>query len=242
MSGSEPERLQKVLAHAGLGSRRAVEDLIRAGRIKVNGQRAELGRRIDPEKDAVEVDGTLYPLKADLAYYLLNKPEGVVSTSDDPEGRTTVIDLVDVPTRVWPVGRLDRDTEGAILLTNDGELTQRISHPRYGFPKTYLAEMQGVVGKPVVHRLAKGVELEDGFTAPAQVKVLGRSPGSTLVELTIKEGRNRQVRRMGEAVGHPVLRLVRSSLGPLSLGRLKPGSFRKLGTAEIRELYRAVDL
>lgn len=242
MSSTEPERLQKVLAHAGLGSRRAVEDLIRAGRIKVNGKRAELGQRVDPDADEVSVDGTLYPLKADLAYYLLNKPEGVVSTSDDPEGRTTVLDLVDVTTRVWPVGRLDRDTEGAILLTNDGELTQRISHPKYGFPKTYLAEMQGVVGKPVVNRLAKGVELEDGRTAPAVVKVLGRAPGSTLVELTIKEGRNRQVRRMGEAVGHPVIRLVRSSLGPLSLGRLKPGSFRRLGTAEIRALYRVVDL
>lgn len=242
MSQTEPERLQKVLAHAGLGSRRVVEDMIRSGRIRVNGQRAELGRRIDPSKDEVEVDGSLYPLRSDLVYYFLNKPIGVVSTSDDPEGRTTVLDLVDVEARVWPVGRLDLDTEGAMLLTNDGDLTHRMSHPSFDFPKTYLAEMQGVVGKPVINRLQKGVELEDGMTRPAEVKVLGRAPGSTLVELTIREGRNRQVRRMAEAVGHPVIRLVRNSLGPLSLGRLKPGSFRRLGTSEIVQLYRAVGL
>lgn len=242
MSDQGPERLQKVLAHAGLGSRRAVEDMIRAGRIRVNGQRAELGRRVDPHKDEVEVDGSLYPLRSDLVYYLLNKPVGVVATSEDPERRTTVLDLVEVDPRIWPVGRLDLDTEGAILLTNDGDLTHRLTHPSFGVPKTYLAEMQGVVGKPVIRRLATGVALEDGMTRPAGVKVLGRAPGSTLVELTIKEGRNRQVRRMGEAVGHPVLRLVRSSFGPLSLGRLKPGSFRRLGTPEIRQLYRAVDL
>ena len=242
MSQTEPERLQKVLAHAGLGSRRVVEDMIRAGRIRVNGKRAELGGRIDPSKDEVEVDGSLYPLRADLVYYFLNKPVGVVSPSDDPEGRTTVLDLVEVDARVWPVGRLDIDTEGAMLLTNDGDLTHRMSHPSFDFPKTYLAEMQGVVGKPVINRLQKGVELEDGMTRPAEVKVLGRAPGSTLVELTIREGRNRQVRRMAEAVGHPVIRLVRNSLGPLSLGRLKPGAFRRLGTAEIVQLYRAVGL
>lgn len=242
MTSPEPERLQKVLAHAGLASRRAVEEMISAGRIRVNGQRAILGQRVDPSKDKVEVDGSLYPLRADLAYYLLNKPVGVVSTSDDPEGRTTVLDLVQVEMRVWPVGRLDIDSEGAILLTNDGDLTHRMSHPSFSFPKTYLAEMQGEVGKPVVKRLEKGVELEDGKTRPAEVKILERGPASTLVELTIKEGRNRQVRRMGEAVGHPVIRLVRSSLGPIAVGRLKPGAFRRLGTVEIRQLYRAVGL
>lgn len=242
MSAAEPERLQKVLAHAGLASRRAVEDLIRAGRIKVNGRVAILGQRVDPLKDAVEVDGSLYPLRTDLAYLLVNKPLGVVSTADDPEGRPTVIDIVDAAVRVWPVGRLDIDTEGAILLTNDGDLTHRMTHPSYGFPKTYLAEFQGVVGKPVVNRLAKGVDLDDGRTAPAVVKVVGRAPGSTLLELTITEGRNHQVRRMGEAVGHPVIRLVRQALGPISIGRLKPGSFRKLGTPEIRQLYRTLGL
>ena len=241
MSDEGGERLQKVLAHAGVGSRRAVEEMIVAGRIRVNGKRAELGRRIDPEKDKVEVDGSIVPLRAELAYYLLNKPEGVVTTADDPEGRTTVIDLVDAADRVWPVGRLDIGSEGAIILTNDGDLTLRLTHPRYHVPRTYLAQVQGSVGHKVLGKLARGIELEDGPTAPARVGLVERLPGGSLIEITIHEGRNRQVRRMFEAVGHPVTRLVRRAIGPLELGRLKPGDFRRLSPTEIQSLYKASD-
>ena len=239
---SEGERLQKVLAHAGVASRRQVEDLIVQGRVKVNGRKAILGQRVDAAKDKVEVDGSLVPLDADLVYYLMNKPPGVVSSASDPEGRRTVLDLIEAPARIWPVGRLDLDSEGAILLTNDGEVTLRLTHPRYEVPKTYLAELQGSVGHRVLRALAKGVELEDGLTAPADVTLVERSPGGSLLEITIREGRNRQIRRMGEAVGHPVRRLVRVAIGPLRVGKLRPGSFRRLGTSEIQALYRAVGL
>jgi len=235
----EGERLQKVLARAGIGSRRVVEEMIEAGRIRVNGERARLGRRIDADNDVVEVDGSVVPLAGDLTYYLLNKPAGVVSTAADPEGRPTVLDMVDVEHRVWPVGRLDIETEGAILLTNDGELTLRLTHPRYEVPRTYLVEAQGTVGHRAVRALTRGVELEDGMTAPAEVSVVERLPGGTLLEMTIREGRNRQVRRMMEAVGHPVRRLVRVAIAQLRLGHLRPGSFRRLSPEEVRALYRA---
>lgn len=234
------ERLQKVLAHAGVASRRAVEEMIAAGRVRVNGERAELGRRIDPEKDKVEVDGSVIPLRAALAYLLLNKPEGVVVTADDPEGRPTVLDLIDDQTeRLWPVGRLDIGSEGALILTNDGELTLRLTHPRYHVSRTYLVQVEGSIGRRAMDRLARGVELDDGKTAPARVGLVERVPGGSLVEITITEGRNRQVRRMFEAVGHPVRRLVRRAIGPLELGRLKPGTYRKLSPVEVQALYRA---
>ncbi|MBW3594635.1 MAG: rRNA pseudouridine synthase [Actinobacteria bacterium] len=239
MSDGDGERLQKVLAHAGLGSRRAVEEMITAGRIRVNGVQAELGRRIDPEKDKVEVDGSVVPLRADLVYYLLNKPEGVVTTAADPEGRPTVLDVVDVGERVWPVGRLDIGSEGALIVTNDGDLTQRLTHPRYHVPRTYVAHVQGAVGHKVLMKLARGIDLDDGPTAPARVGLVERLPGGSLVEITITEGRNRQVRRMFEAVGHPVTRLVRRAIGPLELGRLKPGDYRRLSPSEVQSLYRA---
>lgn len=233
----EGERLQKVLAHAGVGSRRAVEEMIAAGRIKVNGRRAELGRRIDPTKDVVEVDGSRVPLGADNIYYLLNKPVGVVTTSSDPEGRMTVLDQVDVEARIWPVGRLDVETEGALILTNDGDLTNLLTHPRYQIPKTYLAEAKGSVGMRTIKELARGVDLEDGRTAPAEVSLVERSAGGSMVEITIREGRNRQVRRMFEAVGYPVKRLARVAIGPIKVGHLKPGRFRRLSPEEVRALY-----
>lgn len=236
------ERLQKVLARAGVASRRAAEEMIVAGRIQVNGVRAELGQRVDPHKDEVKVDGSLVPLREDLVHYLLNKPAGVVSTADDPEGRPTVVEMIETDTRVWPVGRLDIETEGAILLTNDGELTLRLTHPRFGVPKTYVAEVQGSVGSRAARTLARGVELDDGPTAPAEAKVLERASSGSVVELVLKEGRNRQARRMFEAVGHPVRRLVRTAIGPLKLGRLKPGTYRKLSPAEVRALYKAAGL
>lgn len=238
----EGERLQKVLAHAGLGSRRAMEELIAAGRVKVNGRRAVLGARIDPSKDEVEVDGSRVPLEQDLVHYVLNKPAGVVSTASDPQGRQTVVDLLDLPARVWPVGRLDTDSEGLLVVTNDGELTHRLTHPRYEIPKTYLAEVRGTVGSRAIKQLIAGVELEDGRTKRAKVSLVEATRGGTLLEITITEGRNRQVRRMCEAVGHPVKRLVRTTLGPLHLGRLKPGTFRRLSLEEVRALYRVCGL
>ena len=238
----EGERLQKVLARAGHGSRRAVEEMIAAGRIKVNGKRARLGQRVDPLKDQVEVDGSTVPLDSDLAYYLLNKPAGVVSTAEDDEGRMTVLDLVQVDMRVFPVGRLDIDSEGAILLTNDGTLTQALTHPKYRFPKTYTVEVEGSVGGRGIRILSEGVDLEDGRTAPAEVRLLERSPRTSLLEMTIREGKNRQIRRMTEAIGHPTVRLVRTAIGPLIVGRLKPGSFRRLGPAEVAMLYKAAGL
>lgn len=242
MSDAEGERLQKVLARAGVGSRRAIERLIEQGRVRVNGRRAELGRRIDASKDIVEVDGSRVPLGTDLVHYLLNKPAGVVTTASDPEGRPTVLDLIDVEARVWPVGRLDYDTEGALILTNDGELTHRLTHPSYEVTKTYLAEVRGAPGRGALGRLARGVELEDGRSAPAKARLVSQAGGAGLVEITLSEGRKRQVRRMLEAIGHPVERLVRTGIGPLMLGRLKPGTIRRLSLEEVRALYRACGL
>jgi 23S rRNA pseudouridine2605 synthase len=239
-SGPQGERIQKVLARAGIASRRAIEEMIVRGRIRVNGGRVELGRRIDVSKDLVEVDGSRVPLSADLVYYLMNKPPGVVTTADDDEGRETVIDLLDdVDVRVYPVGRLDLDSEGALLLTNDGDLALRLTHPRFGVSKTYLAEVEGSVKDRTVRQIARGVELDDGVTGPAQARLVDRGPGGTLIEISVSEGRNRQVRRMLESVGHPVRRLVRIAIGPLMLGRLKPATYRRLKPEEVRELYRA---
>ena len=235
----EPERLQKVLARAGVGSRRAVEEMISAGRLAINGRQAELGDRVDPDKDQVLLDGSPVPLAADLVHFLLNKPVGVVSTASDPEGRPTVVELVETEERVWPVGRLDVESEGAILVTNDGDLAQRLSHPSFGVAKTYLAEVKGDVGGRALRLLRQGVDLDDGKTAPTETHVVEKGGGRTLLELTIREGRNRQVRRMCEAVGHPVQRLVRTAVGPLSLGRLKPGRSRRLSPLEVRSLYEA---
>jgi 23S rRNA pseudouridine2605 synthase len=239
---SPGERLQKVLARAGLGSRRTVEALIAEGRVAVNGEVAQLGRRIDPDNDVVEVDGSTVPLAVGLVHLLLNKPAGVVTTAHDPEGRPTVYDFVDRRERVWPVGRLDRDTSGALLLTNDGPLTQRLTHPRYEVPKTYLAEVVGAVGRGALRRLERGVALEDGSATARAARLVERRSGTSLVEVTLTEGRNREVRRMLEAVGHPVRRLVRVAIGPLMLGRLKEGTLRRLSLTEIRDLYRACGL
>jgi len=236
------ERIQKVLARAGVASRRAVEEMIVRGRIRVNGERVALGRRIDASKDIVEVDGSRVPLSTDLAYYLVNKPVGVVTTAHDEEGRETVMDLLEVEVRVYPVGRLDMDSEGAVLLTNDGELAQRLTHPSFGVPKTYLVEASGSVKEKSLRALARGVELDDGVTAPAEVRLVEKNPNGTLVEMSITEGRNRQIRRMFDAVGHPVRRLVRTAIGPLMLGRLKPATYRKLRPDEVMSLYRAAGL
>lgn len=231
----EGERLQKVLARAGFGSRRVCEDLIEDGRVTVNGEVATLGRRVDPEHDQLVVDGVPVSVRPGLVYYLLNKPAGVVTTASDPQGRPTVVALVPGEPRVFPVGRLDAATEGLLVLTNDGELAQRLTHPSFGVDKEYLAEVEGTPTAGELRRLREGVDLDDGPTAPAGAVVV--APGA--VRITIHEGRNRQVRRMCEAVGHPVRRLVRTRIGPLRDQRLPPGAWRELTTAEVRALERA---
>ena len=233
--GDDGDRLQKVLARAGIGSRRACEDLIADGRVSVNGEVAELGRRVDLTHDRVEVDGAPISLRDDLVHYLLNKPTGIVTTADDPQGRRTVVDLVPAEPRVFPVGRLDLDTEGLLILTNDGELTHRLTHPSFGVDKEYLAHVDGDPGRQALRRLRDGVELDDGPTAPA--KVARVSAG--VMRITIHEGRNRQVRRMCEAIGHPVLRLVRTRIGPITDTKLPPGEWRPLTIDEVRALERA---
>jgi pseudouridine synthase len=216
--------------------------MIEQGRVRVNGRPARLGQRIDPDKDEVEVDGSGVPLRAELRYLLLNKPVGVVTTADDPEGRETVLDLIEIDERVWPVGRLDIETEGALLLTNDGELTHRLTHPSFEVPKTYLVEVRGSVGSKAVRALLAGIELDDGFARARQAQIVEQARGDTLLELVLTEGRNREVRRMFEALGFTVVGLVRVAIGPLRLGRLKAGTYRKLGPAEVMALYRAAGM
>ena len=232
----EGERLQKVLAQAGIGSRRVCEDFIDEGRITVNGEVAVLGRRVDPEHDLIEFDGAAIGVRPGLVHYLLNKPAGVVTTSEDTHGRSTVVQLVPAEPRVFPVGRLDAETEGLLLLTNDGELTHRLTHPSFGVEKEYLAQVRGNPTRGELRRLREGVELEDGPTAPAKASLVG----TDTVKLVIHEGRNRQVRRMCDAIGHPVIRLVRTRIGPLTDTRLAPGEWRPLTVAEVRSLERAV--
>jgi 23S rRNA pseudouridine2605 synthase len=233
------ERLQKVLSVRGWGSRRVCEDLIREGRVTVNGEVAVLGRRVDVDRDEVAVDGAPVGIRPDLVYYLLNKPIGVVSTAKDTHGRPTVVDLVPSTPRVYPVGRLDADSEGLLLLTNDGELTHRLTHPRWEVDKEYLVQVDAPhsgVGESALRRLRGGIDLEDGRTAPALVTQL--QPG--VLRFVIHEGRNRQIRRMCDAVGHPVTRLVRTRIGALTDSRLAPGSWRALTLDEVRTLAQAV--
>lgn len=237
MTTTEPtrERLQKALARAGLGSRRACEGLIADERVTVNGVVATLGDRVDPEVDEVVVDGAVVGVRPGLVHYVLNKPAGVVTTADDPQGRPTVVDLVPAEPRVHPVGRLDLDTEGLLILTNEGELTHRLTHPSFGVDKEYLAELDSNPPRAALRRLREGVDLSDGRTAPARVSLVG----DRLLRITIHEGRNRQVRRMCEAVGHRVRRLVRTRIGPLAERNLAPGEWRALTGAEVHELRLA---
>jgi 23S rRNA pseudouridine2605 synthase len=229
---ADGERLQKVLARAGIGSRRACEELIDDERVTVNGEVAVLGRRVDVESDRIEIDGVPLSVRPGLVYYLLNKPVDVITTASDTHGRRTVTDLVPAEPRVFPVGRLDADTEGLLLLTNDGDLTHRLTHPSFGVEKEYIAEVEGVPSRAAIRRLREGVELDDGLTAPAKVAQIDDS----VLRLVIHEGRNRQVRRMCDAVGHPVRRLVRTRIGDLTDRRLAPGEWRVLEPGEVRSL------
>ena len=223
-------RLNAYLARAGVASRRRADELIKAGRVSLNGRRGELNDFVG-RRDVVEVDGRRVAAQK-LAYVLLHKPAGVVTTARDPQGRRTVVDLVEHPARVVPVGRLDVDTTGALVLTNDGELAHRLAHPRYEVDKVYEVEVEGEPGEAALRRLSEGVELDDGRTAPARV----RRGGPARIELTIHEGRKHQVKRMCEAVGHPVRRLHRSRYAGLDLAGLAPGEWRELTPREIERL------
>ncbi|WP_348536138.1 pseudouridine synthase [Mobilicoccus caccae] len=237
-------RLQKLLASAGVGSRRACETLIGQGRVAVDGQVVtELGVRIDPATQTVHVDGERIQLDEDRRYFALNKPLGVVSTMQDDLGRPCIGDLVEQrPERLFHVGRLDAETDGLILLTNDGELSNRLQHPSYGVPKTYIARVPGPVGRDVGRTLRAGIDLEDGPVAVDSFRLVDSAPGKAIVEIVLHEGRKHVVRRLLEEVGHPVETLTRVQVGPVLLGDLKPGKLRPLNSREVASLYKAAGL
>jgi pseudouridine synthase len=235
-------RLNKVLAQAGLTSRRGAERLITEGRVAVNGVvTRELATLADPDVDLVTVDGRPLPRTETLRYLLLHKPRGYVTTVRDPQGRPVVTDLVPDDVRLYPVGRLDADVEGALLLTNDGALTHRLLHPRYAVPRVYEAEVEGVIRPGDLPRWRRGVTLDDGPALPLAVEIAGRGgPGSTRLRLTFTEGRKHEVKRFCEALGHRVVRLRRVAFGPIELGRLRPGQWRALTSREVAQLRAAV--
>ena len=231
MSTERPseEKLQKVLAGIGLASRRVVEGYILDERITVNGEIAHIGQRVNRDKDELSFDGVPLRVNPELVYYLLHKPKGVISTANDPQGRKTVIDLVPVDPRVYPVGRLDKDTEGLLLITNDGDLTYRLTHPSQGVEKEYLVELSQKVSRGNLRRLREGIDLEDGLTSPAKVSQIQDG----IIKIVIHEGRNRQVRRMFQAIGHPVKRLIRTRIGNMVDHTLQSGQWRQLTTIDL---------
>lgn len=240
----EPIRLQKVLAQAGVASRRTAEHLIEQRRVEVDGQVVtEFGLRVDPEVSVIRVDGERIPPVSPHAYLVLNKPRGVVTTMSDPQGRPCIAEYVEGrPERLFHVGRLDTDTEGLLLLTNHGEFAHRLAHPSYEVDKTYVAEVEGVVKPATIRQLLDGIELEDGPARADTVKIMSKAPGRTLVEMSLHEGRNRIVRRMFDAVGHPVKRLTRTALGPVRRGNLRTGEVRELDPKELGQLLDLVGL
>jgi pseudouridine synthase len=237
-------RLQKILAAAGAGSRRHCEEMIGEGRVEVDGEIVRrFGARVDPQRQVIRVDGRRIPASEDLVYVGLNKPAGVLTTMSDNRGRPTIADyLGDRAERLFHVGRLDYDTEGLILLTNDGELAHRLAHPRYGVLKTYLADVAGPLPRDLGRQLITGIRLSDGVATADRFRVVERAGSRALVEITLHEGRKHIVRRMLAEAGHPVSRLVRTQVGPVTLGSLRPGSTRRLSTREIGDLYAAVGL
>jgi 23S rRNA pseudouridine2605 synthase len=237
-------RLQKALAQAGIASRRAGEELIRQGRVSVNGRVVtDMGVRVDLQTDKVCVNQVSVSAPQAKVYLLFNKPKHCVTTTRDPQGRKTVFDYIpDLGVRLFPVGRLDYDAEGLLLFTNDGALANRLQHPRYGIYKTYEVKVNGHVGENVLHRLRVGVTLEEGTTAPADVTVMRRLPKATWLKIVLHQGWNRQIKRMAEVVGHPVLKLRRVAFGTLELGKTTLGTYRSLDPSEVRRLYRSVHL
>lgn len=236
------ERVQRALARAGYGSRRACEELITGGRVEVNGRVVALGDRVDPERDELRVDGRRISVDPGLRYLVLHKPRGVTTTMRDAHAERDLRGFLPKGPRVFPVGRLDRDTEGLLLLTNDGELAHRLAHPRHGVEKEYLAEVDGVPNARQLGRLRRGIRLDDGVAAATEARAVGRTGGRGAVRLVLLEGRKREVRRMLDAVGLPVRRLVRTRVGPVRLGGLRPGQLRDLEPTEVRALYRAAGL
>ncbi|MEX2419024.1 MAG: pseudouridine synthase [Acidimicrobiia bacterium] len=212
--------------------------MVRQGRVTVDGEPAHLGQKVDPDSARVQVDGVPLPIRAGLVHYLVYKPTGVVSTTADPQGRPTVVDLVPDATRVYPVGRLDSDSEGLIIVTNDGDLTDAVTHPRNGVTKTYLVRVAGDLAKSAARALTEGVELDDGPAAAIEARVIDRNGGETLIEMVMGEGRKREIRRMLDAVGHQVIGLVRVAIGPIRDPVLPPGKWRMLSIEEVRSLYR----
>jgi 23S rRNA pseudouridine2605 synthase len=237
-------RLQKLLAQSGVASRRKCEELMLAGQVEVDGEVVtRLGTKVDPRTAVIRVEGRRLPPVSEHVYLVLNKPRGVVSTMSDPQGRRTLSDFVaDRPERLFHVGRLDTDTEGLIILTNDGDFAHRLAHPSYEVDKTYVAEVDGDVGRPALRRLREGVVLEDGPVQVSSVQVLSRQGGRSIVELVIHEGRNRIVRRLLDHVGHPVRRLSRTRIGPVAIGELRRGSLRELTPDELGGLLDAAGL
>jgi 23S rRNA pseudouridine2605 synthase len=237
-------RLQKVLAQAGIASRRAAEELIRQGKVSVNGHVVtHMGQRVDPQIDTVYVNHVPVSAPQPKVYLLFNKPRHCVTTATDPQGRKTVFDYIpDLGVRLFPVGRLDYDAEGLLLFTNDGPLANRLQHPRYGVPKTYEVKVKGQPGEDTLHQLRTGVRLEEGVTAPAEIRIMRLLPQAAWLRMVLHQGWNRQIKRMGEAVAHPVLKLKRVAYGHLRLGKVAPGTFRPLTSAEVRRLYGTVHL
>ena len=233
---AERVRIQKAIANAGLMSRRSAEDAISANRIKLNNNPVRLGDRVDVDKDSLTIDDIPIPVNPSLETHLLYKPVGVISSSSDTHGRKTVVDLIDSDKRLYPVGRLDADSEGLILVSNDGELTNRVTHPRYGITKTYIALVEGAPSRGTLRRLTDGVELDDGAAKASEARVVEQQEERCLLELVMTEGRNREVRRMLTAVGHEVISLVRTSVGPLMDRTLKAGESRRLSSEEINRL------
>lgn len=231
----KPVRIQKLLANSGIGSRRTVEEMIVAGRIFVNGEMATLGDKAT-SADEITIDSQSVDLAVQYKTYLLNKPLGVISTSSDENDRKTVVDLIESDLRLYTVGRLDADTTGLILVSNDGDLTHKLTHPKYGVEKKYIAQLTGEITEEALDTLRNGVELEDGMTAPSKVRLLGCKTGESLVEIVIHEGRNRQIRRMAQAVGFPVISLTRTKIANLEDRSLKPGEYRELTLSEIQDL------
>jgi 23S rRNA pseudouridine2605 synthase len=240
---NDGQRLQKVLADAGIGSRRHCEQLIADGRVSVDGKVVSwFGARVDPESVVIHVDGRRVETRSAMRYYAVNKPLGVVSTMSDERGRKSLADYVDVPERLFHVGRLDTDTEGLILLTNDGELSHRLTHPSFGVEKVYLAEIIGPIPRDLGKRLRTGLELSDGFAKADRFRVVEQAGKRVLVEVTLHEGRKHIVRRLLKEAGFPVQKLARTAFGPIVLGSLKPGGLRALNVKEVGELYKSVGL
>lgn len=233
----ESERLQKYIARCGITSRRKAEELILAGHVKVNGTKVtELGTKVDPDKDIVTVDNKRISEINTYIYIKLYKPEGYVTTVKDQFDRKTVLDLIDIKERIYPIGRLDYNTSGLLLLTNDGELANKLMHPKYHIYKTYIAETEGRISEESIHKLRNGVAIENYRTAPAKVNLLKCKDNKSLVQISIYEGKNRQVRKMFDAIGHNVIKLKRISFGEINLGDLKTGSWKNLSNEEIKFL------